>query len=174
MFLTDIKYKVWCHLSCTYWLRNVFISPFKRIVQINHFKKKLNKQMCYICLEYTGMTTICYNQDCQNYFHVECARRIFCEQALPYQLNSKQSAHVSYCIEHSKSYTTRKKESLANLYRFRYPKFFKKIEENHHSDLHHKSPRKSRSKYKIVIQLRRFKRRKKWVFEVVRNFLRVN
>lgn len=106
----------WVHVSCGTWLPQALVDLVERRVTLRRSGKRgeepaFGRESCAFCRKKTGLLCRCHEADCDKAFHPECARRLSCELALPYQLHPKQAAHVAFCHLHSKSYTFRKRES---------------------------------------------------------------
>lgn len=156
MLKTDISKNDWAHLSCAYWIKEIGIDLENRLICVQHLKTSLSLIKCIYCNHKLGLTTRCHEIKCNHYFHIECARRLLCELLLPYQFNSKQSYHIAFCIDHSKTYTTRKLSTLSANFKFRCPIFLRCVSENHFEHLHRDpaflKKRLRKEKVKVILE----------------------
>lgn len=102
---TDTLYH-WVHHSCALWMKEPVVTP-RTPVNMTKLDFSRFNQMCFICCKKgldVGACVKCHKQDCQVWFHVECAKR----QNYCMEIDKKGSPHCSnkertfklYCESH--------------------------------------------------------------------------
>ena len=151
----------WGHLSCSYWLPGVETYIPDRLIYIS--AKSIRKadlkgnEECAYCHLKEGLMVKCFQKECKSYFHVECARRVFCELKFPYQLKVKQKHHVVFCFEHSKTFDFRKIELNQSSDKTQMKNVLKNFSNHHNHTLHFdfKAALKKLKLKKIVVCLKK-------------------
>ena len=92
---------VWIHLSCLYWIPEIFfdnsVSPFEP-KNIKGIDKEKYKSICSICNTNIGVCVKCSYEKCDVKFHVECARKANIHLEMVIEHNTKFNIH---CAEHT-------------------------------------------------------------------------
>ena len=151
----------WGHLSCAFWLPNVApYMPDRHIyISIKGFKELADKKsvVCAYCKKNEGLFLKCFEKICGTSFHVECARRSFCELKFPNQLQAIQNEHAAFCYEHSQTFNTRKIDQSLLGEKSQMKTILKNFASHHNFDLHFdfKAHLKKNNFKRMVIYLKR-------------------
>jgi hypothetical protein len=119
----------WCHLSCAFWIPEIFFADrgngVKAIEGIDVIDKRRYGLVCSICTQKNGACIQCAKGKCQASFHVECARRskMFMEVK-----NSENNGYTIYCEKHAPLKVKRTLESKIKTYVDDISKFGRAIE----------------------------------------------
>ena len=104
----------WVHLSCCFWIPKIEISEDdtpNMVHSLDTVDRKRFQMECSICGKREGACIQCSARNCQEPFHVECARRtkMFMETK-----NSENRFYTVYCDRHAPLMAKRKLDSQGN------------------------------------------------------------
>lgn len=93
-FNEPVPRKIWIHFSCGFW--NSIPYKNQNFYHLDNLESENSKYKCYICQKVEGFCVKCRDKNCQNRFHVECARR--CDL---YLMEIRESPHfIIFCGDH--------------------------------------------------------------------------
>ena len=99
---TDTLYH-WVHHSCAMWMKEPVVTP-KTPVKMNKMDYSRFFKTCIICGQKgydNGACVKCMKQDCDIYFHVECAKRAsYCMEIEKKSNSFKERVFKIYCESH--------------------------------------------------------------------------
>ena len=148
--------KLWFHFSCGFW-NNQISSKNQKFYDLDVLDNENFFQKCSICNKKEGFCVKCNDKNCDNKFHVECARR--CDF---YLTEKREFPHnIIYCSDHIplkikkviKEREEMEKEQISKFFH-RLKKIFKENDIEIPVDIFKKQNRKLLNKKQEILKLR--------------------